>query len=94
MRFFLHFMKRLLAILGYGLGGAFIAGVIAYGYVLLDRPDLAPWHKTTLDEEFHAGRARDLITRYENDAGLPHMGNLKPIEPTLLLVTFHRSSPA
>ena len=60
MRFSLHFVKRLLAILGYGLGGAVIAGVIAYGYILQDRPDLAPWHKIELDEEFRVGRAGEV----------------------------------
>ncbi len=60
MRFFLRFVKRLLAILGYGLGGVLIAGVIAYGYVLQGRPDLEPWHKIALDEEYRAERADEV----------------------------------
>ncbi len=60
MRFSLRFVKRLLAKIGYGLGGIFIAGVVAYGYYLQDRPDLAPWHTIALDEEFRAGRAHEV----------------------------------
>jgi esterase/lipase len=60
MHFSLRFVKHLLTILGYGLGGAFIAGIVAYGYYLQDRPNLSPWHTADLDEEFSAKRADEV----------------------------------
>jgi alpha-beta hydrolase superfamily lysophospholipase len=55
----LRFVKRLLAKIGYGLAGGFIAIVGAYGYYLQDRPDLSPWHTVDLNEEFRAGAVPD-----------------------------------
>jgi len=60
MHFSLRFVKRVLAIIGYGACGAFVAGVFAYGYYLQDRPDLSPWHTVDLEEEFRAARADEV----------------------------------
>lgn len=60
MPFSLRSVKRLLANIGFSLGGIFIAVVVAYGYQLQNRPDLALWHKVALNEEFRAGRAHEV----------------------------------
>jgi hypothetical protein len=60
MHFSLRFVKHSLTILAYGLIGAFVVIVVAYGYYLQNRPDLSPWHTVNLNEEFSVERAHEV----------------------------------
>ncbi len=55
-------LRKILSIILYTFLGSILGAIIFYIYIMQNRPDLSPWHRISLQQEFNQGKLTEINT--------------------------------